>query len=152
MSKQRSERPRFIGTQQRQYDDPFLRSERRRKRKGDLRWLEQALAAVPDRIPEEKPISVQIKNDSAYQILYSIQSDVPSGADRYSWLDSGEQSPKLNMRKDEVHDWPTLNLVYAPESGPIKEIDSYKPSKYIPNLYVTIKNDGDILDVQYEEF
>jgi len=98
---------------------------------------------------DERPINVLITNNSDYSIMYSIQSAIPSAAAKTLRLNPGTSADEY-MRKDVVYGWPTLNLFYMPKSGPMKPIESYKPSKYIPNVHVTIKNDGDILDVQYE--
>ena len=87
-------------------------------------------------------------NNSDYSILYVIE--YASGKVRQRWLNPQTQADEYMKG---AGGWPTLYLYYESESDPIKEIDSYTPSKYIPNhLYVTIENDRDTLDVQYEEF
>jgi len=99
---------------------------------------------------DKRPINVRITNNSDYSITYSIQSAIPSAAFRDERLNPGTSADKY-MRKDDVYGWPTLNLFYVSKSGLKKAIESYTPSKYIPNLYVTIENDDDILDIQFHQ-
>jgi len=133
------------------YERKAKEEERKRKRREKLqqrREAEEARRTTAD--TDERPINVRITNNSDYSIQYSIQSAIPRAAARILRLDPGTSADK-NMQKDKVYGWPTLYLFYMPKSGPLKPIESYKPSKYIPNLYVTIENDSDILDIQYEE-
>ena len=132
-------------TQQRKVEE----SKERRRMLIEKRQRERKEKAARRTAPvtDRRSIDVRIMNNSDISILYVIE--YASGKVRQQWLSPRTQADEYMKG---AGGWPTLNLYYKSESDPIKEIDSYTPSKYIPNLHVTIKNDRDILDVEYEEF
>lgn len=168
MSKQRSRRPMWVegadlSDWRRPYGEPVLGRGRGRSRvareqaelggawrrmpiEKQQREEEEKEVRRTAEVTDRRSIDVRIMNNSDYSILYVIE--YLSRKVRQRWLSPRTQAD--DYMKD-AGGWPTLHLYYKFGSGKITEIDSYKPSKNITNLNVTIKNDGDILDVHYDE-